>query len=359
VALEYFSPDYRTSAERFRNSAARWGAEAATYEHPAKRGRKDEALAIDVAWFGPRDADRVFLYTLGMHGLEGFAGSAVLLQWLDSLGGRLPPGQAVLAVHAVNPWGFSHLSRTTENNVDLNRNFLDFGKAELRGNPIYAELHPLLCPDDWTPETIAAGRAAMAAANERYGVPAVTDALARGQYDHADGLFYGGRAPEWSHRTLAEALRRFLPPGRKVTAIDLHTGLGPYAQPYFLCFHPADSRAYARVAEVFGEGVREANRSYQGGVRPNFSGLLIDALGTLVEHRSFTGLVIEFGTRPHNQVKDSLRLDRWLKFGRPDPNANRAALYAQVLGDYCPASPEWRRGVLSHSNELLTRGLAL
>jgi len=359
VALQYFSPDYRTSAERFRAAAAQWRGAAATFTHPAQRGRQGEPLAIDVAWFGPSDAERVFLYTLGMHGLEGFAGCAILLQWLDSVGGRLPPGQAVLAVHAVNPWGFSHLSRTTENNVDLNRNFIDFAGGELRDNPIYAELHPLLCPEDWTPETIAAGRAAMAQANERHGVPAVTDALARGQYDFPDGLFYGGRAPEWSHRTLAEILRRFLPAGRRVTAIDLHTGLGPYGQPYFLCFHPPESAAYARVAESFGEGVREADKSYLGGVRPRFSGLLVDALGTLVEHRSFTALVIEFGTRPHNQVKDSLRLDRWLKFGRPDPAADRAALYAQVLEDYCPSSADWRRSVLSQSNELLSRALSM
>jgi hypothetical protein len=167
------------------------------------------------------------------------------------------------------------------------------------------------------------------------------------------------RPPEWSHRTLGEILRRFLPAGRKVTAIDLHTGLGPYGQPYFLCFHPTGGAPYARVAEVFGEGVREADKSYQGGVRPRFSGLLIDALGTLVEHRSFTALVIEFGTRPHNQVKDSLRLDRWLKFGRPHPHADRVALYAQVLEDYCPSSPDWRRSVLGCSNDLLDRAVAM
>jgi hypothetical protein len=33
----------------------------------------------------------------------------------------------VVALHALNPWGFSHLSRTDEANIDLNRNFDDYG----------------------------------------------------------------------------------------------------------------------------------------------------------------------------------------------------------------------------------------
>jgi len=359
MSLHYFAPDYAAAAASFRTLAERLGGRHRRFEHPTHRGPAGEELSIDLAWFGPEDAARVLLFTIGCHGPEGFTGSAVIRQWLEGRQGRLPPGQALLVVHAVNPWGFAHRTRTTENNVDINRNFIDFAAAPLRHNPIYAELHPALCPDDWTAETIAAGRSAIQRANEAHGVPAVTDALARGQYEHADGLFYGGRGPEWSNRTLHEALQRHLPRGRDVVAIDLHTGLGPYGLPYFLCFHPEGSEGWERVCRAYGQGVRDAHEQYQGGRRPTFTGLLIDALGRIVEHRRYAGLVIEFGTRAHNQVKDALRLDRWLKFGRGRCETDRASLVRQVMEDFYPSNPDWRRSVLANSDALVDAALDL
>jgi len=362
MTLEFFSPDYCTAAERFRAVCASLGVVTERYVNPVGLGARGEELVIDVAWFGPRTAKRVFILSTGMHGLEGFCGSAVILHWLTKSRARVPPEQAVLIVHAANPWGFSYLSRTTENNVDLNRNFLDFKTADLQRNPIYASLHTALCPANWTPATIAAGRAVLVDANKTYGVPAVTDALARGQYEVADGLFYGGRAPEWSNLTLRKILAHQLPPDSVITAVDLHTGLGPYGKPFLLCFHPTESKAYGRVVRAYGESVREANKTYTGGRIPNFSGLWIDTMGQLSAHQSYCGLVIEFGTRrndPHDQVKDALRLDRWLKFGQPDKTIDRPGLQAKVLEDYCPNTEEWRRSVLSYSDELVEKAITM
>ena len=44
--------------------------------------------------------------------------------------GVVDSGVAVVLYHAVNPYGFSHLRRTNEDNVDVNRNFRDFRAAE-------------------------------------------------------------------------------------------------------------------------------------------------------------------------------------------------------------------------------------
>ena len=362
MGVEFFSPDYCTASERFRTVCASLGVVTDRYVNPAGLGSRGEELAIDVAWFGPRTAERVLLLSTGIHGLEGFCGSAIILQWLTRRQACLPPGQAVLIVHAANPWGFSHLSRTNENNVDLNRNFVDFKTAVLQPNPIYGLLHNALCPANWTASTIAAGRAALVDANNTYGVPAVTDALARGQYEIADGLFYGGRGPEWSNVTLRKVLADQLSPGRIVTAVDLHTGLGAYGQPFLLCCHLPESDAYERVVRAYGESVRDANKTYTGGRIPNFTGLWIDAIGQLGAHRTYCGLVIEFGTRrndPHDQVKDALRLDRWLKFGQSDTPIDRPSLQAKVLEDYCPNTEEWRQSVLSYSDELIEKAITM
>ena len=42
----------------------------------------------------------------------------------------------VVLVHGLNPYGFAHFTRTTENNVDLNRNFIDRSEGPPRSTPI-------------------------------------------------------------------------------------------------------------------------------------------------------------------------------------------------------------------------------
>ena len=63
----------------------------------------------------------------GTHGVEGFFGSAVQVEWLRRIKGAALPGDiAALHIHAINPYGFSWLRRTNEDNVDINRNWMDF-----------------------------------------------------------------------------------------------------------------------------------------------------------------------------------------------------------------------------------------
>src|SRR3546814_9739265 len=59
----------------------------------------------------------------------------------------------VVALHALNPWGFSHRSRTDEAKIDLNRNFTDYDQP-LAQDELYPILFRAICPDDWTEETI-------------------------------------------------------------------------------------------------------------------------------------------------------------------------------------------------------------
>ena len=55
---------------------------------------------------------------------------------------------ALVLVHANNPHGFAHQRRVNEDNIDLNRNFIDFD-AKTPESPEYAELHPALVPEAW------------------------------------------------------------------------------------------------------------------------------------------------------------------------------------------------------------------
>lgn len=127
-----FSRDYVQARERFRVATA--GMESGHFP-------VDDDHSIDWAWAGPSDARRVLLYTSGLHGVEGFGGGAAQLEALTLERGE----EAILFVHALNPWGWANLRRVNEANVDLNRNFHPPGGWQ-GVDPAYRALDPLLNP---------------------------------------------------------------------------------------------------------------------------------------------------------------------------------------------------------------------
>src|SRR5215510_13293421 len=107
----------------FHALAARARAMVETLPLDAK-GPAGESLGIDIAWIGSRQPKNVLVHSSGLHGVEGFAGSAIHLQFLNALP-TLAPDTAILLVHILNPFGMAWLRRVNENNVDLNRNFIE------------------------------------------------------------------------------------------------------------------------------------------------------------------------------------------------------------------------------------------
>ena len=167
VELEAFSDSYAEARRKFVEAARRAGAKLTTYTHPSERGPSGEPLHLDVSVLGPGNASRIFAVGSATHGIEGYSGSAVQRAWLRGRP-RLPKDTAVVFFHAQNPWGFAHKTRVTEENVDLNRNFIDFSKP-LPPNPGYAELQSAIAVKDWNEASIAAAFAALDAYRERAG----------------------------------------------------------------------------------------------------------------------------------------------------------------------------------------------
>ena len=181
--LSAFSETYAQARAKFLDAA---GGRVAHYLHPVEQGPEGEALYLDLAWIGPADASKVLAVGCGTHGIEGYPGSAAMTHWLRSGAGmRLPPDTAVAFLHAHNPWGFAHRTRVTEENVDLNRNFIDFGRP-LPRNPGYAEVHAGITPAQWTDESVAGAFRFLEQYKQRVGEQAYSDAFNGGQYSHED-----------------------------------------------------------------------------------------------------------------------------------------------------------------------------
>ena len=187
-ASRFFRPSYAAARAAFREAAAARGLTIHTHRNPTA-GAEGEDLTTDVALLGPEDARRLMIVLSGTHGAEGFCGSGIQVGWLS---GRepLPADTAILMIHAINPYGFSHVRRVTEDNVDLNRNFVDHGNAKPE-NPGYEQLRDFICPKEWTEESERRNLAALHAYAQVHGMDALETAVASGQYVDPQGVFYG------------------------------------------------------------------------------------------------------------------------------------------------------------------------
>ncbi|MEO7402114.1 MAG: DUF2817 domain-containing protein, partial [Burkholderiales bacterium] len=142
--LNAFSTTYVEAREKFLDAARRRGARVTDYRHPSAQGPTGEVLYLDVAVIGEPEAQAMMVVGCGTHGIEGFSGSAAQTAWMRG-DDPVPAGAAMVFLHAHNPWGFAHRQRVTEENVDLNRNFIDHTKPHPT-NPGYAALAAALAP---------------------------------------------------------------------------------------------------------------------------------------------------------------------------------------------------------------------
>jgi uncharacterized protein DUF2817 len=355
VELAAFSDSYAEARKKFVEAARRAGAKLASYKHPAERGPAGEPLYLDVSVLGPGNASRVFVVGCGTHGIEGYPGSAAQRAWLRGRP-RLPKDTAVMFFHAQNPWGFAHKTRVTEENVDLNRNFIDFARP-LPSNPGYEELHPVIAVRDWNEESIAAVFARLDAYRERVGEKAFSDAFNGGQYSRQDGIFYGGMRAQWANGAFRAAVEAHLARARKVCYMDLHTGIGPWCEHIYLCFHPEGSPARERARSWWGE--RAVN--LQGVTHEKlatYNGTIIDAFAAMLPAAEVTTIVVEFGTLPRRAMQRAGMAQRWMRFEGPRDPVLAAKVRREYEAAFYPADAEWRKAVLEQSREFIDRGVA-
>jgi hypothetical protein len=343
---ELFGSTYDDARNKFRAGAKAHGARLDTHVLEGHKGAQGETLSIDTALIGPADATQLIVMTSGTHGPEGFCGSGSQVSLLHDteLHGRLQAsGIALLLIHAVNPYGFSHLRRVNEDNIDLNRNGLDFA-GKLPANPGYSELHDLLLPKEWPPTD--ANRQALADFIRDRGEQTYQFAVTLGQYDHPDGMFFGGAARSWSLRTVRAVLEKEGRGKRTVAWIDMHTGLGPRGHAEKIHTGGVEELPLARQcwgADLF--SLSEANSK-----SAPVSGSICLLLAEACPDARRTTVALEYGTLPVLQVVDALRGDHWLHRRKGDAPATQVAEIKKAVRDaFYGDADDWRGMVLGQA----------
>jgi Protein of unknown function (DUF2817) len=342
-----YSETYAEARQKFLVLAADRGAEVVSVVHPTERGAQGEDLAIDMATFGDPKAHKTLLLVSGTHGQEGFLGSALQIEWLRNL--EIPDEVNVVALHALNPWGFSHLSRTDEKNIDINRNFTDYGVAAPQDD-LYPILFPALCPDDWTEETIDWSAARDELARE-YGVKRMVNTVGAGQIVAPTGMNYIGTGPSWSRTVVSDVLPQVLVNAQKIAFLEWHTGLGGYGELSHIPMMEPGSAGYERTFEFLGEEARKTfsdGLDFTDGVTPDYRGYFTAWVPTTVPHAEWAGLTIEVGTIDVVSVVDGIRADRWLKFGKGRSTLSREEIRDFMMERLNPSDPQWRAAAMKN-----------
>lgn len=340
--IAYFSDDYFAARSKFRRMVERAGGRLEVRPLDAK-GPAGENLSIDIAWFGSENPRLVLLHSSGIHGVEGFAGSAIQLQLLDELP-TIPNDAALILVHILNPYGMAWLRRVNENNVDLNRNFP--AGEEYSGAPgTYAKLDSFLNPQSLPSTDLFRLKALLLIL--RYGMPALRQAVAGGQYEFPKGLFFGGKQVQQGPEQYETFLAQRLASVEEVVAIDVHTGLGKFGKDTLL----VEPKDYDTLRRVFGERVTplEPERSpayqIQGDVQSMISRVFPNAKVSFVCQ--------EFGTYNSTRVLHALREEnRWHHYGEGvlDHPTKR-----NLKETFYPQDPSWLRSVLQQGKELVNK----
>lgn len=343
---EFFGTTYGDARDKFRAGAKTHGAKTAAYVLEGHKGAQGEALSIDTALLGPADANRLLVMTSGTHGPEGFCGSGSQVSLLHDteLHARLEAtGVALLLIHAVNPYGFSHLRRVNEDNIDPNRNCLDF--ADKRpANPGYAELHDLLLPNEWPPSD--ANRQALADFIRDRGEQAYQFAVTLGQYYYPDGMFYGGAGRSWSLRTVEQILQAQGRGKRAVAWIDIHTGLGPPGHAEKI--HTGDAEELLLARQFWGADLFSV--SEDNSKSAPVGGAICLLLPEACPDAQRVSVALEFGTLPIQPVLNALRGDHWLHRRKGDASAAQIAAIKQAVREtFYGDADDWRGMVLGQA----------
>jgi hypothetical protein len=352
-ADRYFVQTYAEARRKFLAAAHAFGVEVNSHIHPL-RGRDGETLAMDVLLDAARDAESLLIVSSGCHGVEGFGGSGIQLALLSDAAWResaLRAGVAVLYIHALNPHGFSYWRRTTHENIDLNRNFVNFA-APLPQNPAYDEWAALLVPERWPPTL--GNRLGVLSLALRRGVKAMQGAISGGQYRHPQGLFFGGQGPSWSNATLRAVLRHYGAQRRRIAWVDLHTGLGPCGVGERIFGGRDDPVELQRARRWWGE----VTSIYAGtSTSALVTGQLTHAVYDECPHAEYTGIALEFGTVPILRVLAALRADQWLALHPQAPAEQQRRIKRQMRDAFYIDTAEWKQQLVAQARTVVQQAV--
>jgi hypothetical protein len=348
-----FCPDYYTDRSAFLREVERFAARTSrslSVQTAHVDGPRD--LCVTAAELRGSEPRQLLVLCCGIHGIEGYAGSAIIRHLLAEQLARVPRTVTIWLVHALNPFGFAEYLRVNAANVDLNRNCEALGDGLFStDSTAYQALAHLLAPRGRA--SVGALKRAgfytqLLAARTRHGEATVRQASLAGQYCDPQGVFFGGDRvqPEiaFFQRVYSELARAH----SEVLVVDLHTGYGVRGEAYAL-FPRAETPAIHASTHV---GVTDAsgqNRTYT--VHGDLIAYCYRTAKDLCPNGLFDGVVIELGTHGlslAHQLSDlhTVVLENQLRHHGSDHVQVEPRVRDAFRELFYPSAPAWRARVV-------------
>jgi hypothetical protein len=350
----WFSKNYTEARARFHQACDKQNIPYQSFEHP-QLGPNGETLSTDVAFVGNRNADKLLILISGTHGAETLVGSGCQIGWLDNFQSQLlPENTAVLLIHAINPYGAAWRSRYTEDNVDLNRNFIHHDKTPPQ-NAHYGELHQALsCRAVNGPERILADQR-IADFCKTQGEKTYSNALCQGQYTHPDGLGFGGQGATWSNRTLHEILQIYAQQANHVAVIDYHSGIGPYGYGSLFTRHKEGTQALNDCRAWYGKSLMEpatTNDAFYPII-----GDLCQGIAMALPAAQVSSVLLEYGTYDFPKLLNAFRQQAPLYDCSQIDAEQEEQLRSSIQAFFYPATDDWLEMIWVRSEQVIRQSL--
>ena len=233
-----YSESFYTSYDEIRNHLAErvesLKAKNIAVEYSTYAVDESDNLYIDNIYLPSSDKKtNLIVLTTGVHGMEGYIGSVMLDVFFEEIYPTLDTTDTgILIVANVNPYGMKYMRRYNENNVDLNRNFIEnWDDFDLSSNKEYPKVEGFLQPTGkmgnafWHEVEFYLSLAKEAILT---GADTISDALLTGQYEYPEGVYYGGNGDEVSTSYLKGVFADCLDGEyENIVHVDIHSGYGP------------------------------------------------------------------------------------------------------------------------------------
>lgn len=363
--LDYFPKNYSDAKKEFRR---RIGTHA-QYGQWSVPSKTETDLFVDHAYYpSAQPGGKLFLIFSGVHGGETYAGHAIQTMFLDEILPRLKRSDiGVFLAHSLNPYGFKHHQRCTENGVNLNRNCSASDRLYKIDNAPSLELSRRFIPRSPVDSLECQLLKMIRKEGERVWFDDISldqfvKTAAQGQYASVEGFEFGGFGPEPQIQALIWRLREIMPGYRDVILLDLHTGLGDRARLHLLTGDPKACVNPELFAELFDPSQDRALYDYTAheaeGFYPTF-GATNDLVAELVQaQQRVCAITMEFGTLGHDLEALLKSLNQWMLehqascFGYRDDEI-RAGVENLNLEKFYPSSPSWRESIVFIAREMM------
>jgi len=350
----FFSATYAEAREKFLTACKARSLDIQSHLNPNSKGQQGEDLYMDVVRIGSDTASKFLVISSATHGGEGFCGSGIQVGLLqEGMLNNLPSDTAVLLVHAINPYGFSHVRRVNEDNIDLNRNFIDFS-IPLPDNAPYREVHDWILPKDWEGPTKDVAEAAIAKYIEDKGMPTFQAAVTAGQHIAEDGVFFGGKKASWSNDTIRSVIKEHAGDAQHLALLDIHTGLGPYGHGELI--YVGAKSGFDRAMNWYDGEVTDPSAGTS--TSAEVFGTMEQGISQMSPNATHTSVAIEYGTIELMEVLNALRADNWLYIhGDVDTPLGQNIKATVRNAFYCDAD-DWKAMIWERGHTTISKALA-